>query len=233
MLLFFPEHKIKYIKIPKNACSSVINSLGWAVVQDRNPHSFDHVFHSTDEDTSDWPCLAVLRDPYERLVSAYLNKLIYPFDDEPFAGELLDTVWIKSRGMPRPATNSSITFQEFVEFVYENEDDHLDQHWQSQTFHLQGNEPTLVIDMESLREEWERNDLLKEIKLIDHAPHATRSTLKIEKDLSAVDGYDIHAFIRIADHFPPGSAFLNADLEKLVRRRYAADYDLRQSFGFQ
>ncbi|RPE66429.1 sulfotransferase family protein [Pacificibacter maritimus] len=231
MLLYFPEHKIKYVKIPKNACSTVINSLGWSQVQDRSPHQFDHIFRSTSEDTSDWHCLAVLRDPYERLVSAYLNKLVIPSPKEPFAGKLLDTVWQNRRGQTRPSESSTISFREFVEFACAREDAVLDQHWQSQTYHLHGATPTVVIDMEALSTDWQANEVLKDIELKNFAPHATRSNIEITKDLSRIDGSEIAIFRKIADQFPPQAAFKNPKLEALVRNRYAEDYKLRETFG--
>ncbi|WP_175484938.1 sulfotransferase family 2 domain-containing protein [Jannaschia pohangensis] len=233
MLLYFPEHKIKYVKIPKNACSTVINSLGWSVIQDRNPHEFDHVFTETDQDTSEWPCLAVLRDPYDRLVSAYLNKLVIPSAKEPFAAEVLDTVWRNRRNQERPSEASTISFREFVQYVSVRDDTLLDQHWQSQTYHIRATTPTLVIEMESLKESWNKSDVLRDVSLREFSPHATRSFLEINQDLSDFDGSDIAGFRRVAGQFPPQSAFRNPSLEKLVRERYAEDYDLRRRHGLQ
>lgn len=231
MLLYFSEHKIKFVKIPKNACSTVINSLGWSVVRDRNPHEYDHEFFTTLQDTSSWHCLVVLRDPYERLISGYLNKLIYPSDEEPFSHDLLDTVWLEDRGTFRFNKRSSISFKEFVNFVCRNDDESLDQHWQSQAHHINEAQPSLVLDLVNLQENWESSHVLNKIKLRNYAPHSTSSILEINKDLSLFDGSDIDAFRRVSDHFPPKSAFANTELERLVRKRYAMDYDLRQKFG--
>ena len=226
MLLYFPEHKISYVKIPKNACSTVINTLGHSIVQDRSPHQFDHHFRTPVEGSGDWPLLAVLRDPYERLVSAYLNKLVIPSEREPFAGALLDAVWNNQRGAPRPAPQSSITFAEFVKFVCSRDDATLDQHWQSQTHHMQGAKPQIVLDMNNLREGWTADPLLSQIELRDFAPHATRSDIPIDRDLSRVEGDDIAAFFRVAKQFPPQAAFRNDKLLARVRNRYAQDYEL-------
>ena len=231
MLLFFPEHKIKYIKIPKNACSTIINSLGWSVVQDRSPHQFDGQFRSTDQDTSDWPCLAVIRDPYERLVSAYLNKLVLPSEREPFAGALLDTVWRNQRKQDRPSPGHSITFREFIQFVSAREDDVLDQHWQSQTHHLGGIEPTIVLNFKNLSDEWNAHPVLKDIPLRDFKPHATASSLILDRNLSNVDGDRIGIFRQVAGQFPPQNCFFDSRLYEHVRKRYAADFELMNRHG--
>lgn len=233
MLLFFPEHKIKYIKIPKNACSTVINSLGWSVVQDRSPHQFDHQFRTTTKNTDGWPCLAVIRNPYERLISAYLNKLVIPSPKEPFAGAVLDAIWRNQRKMERPSPTHSVTFREFVHYVCSREDDLLDQHWQSQTFHLDGAEPTIVLDFRHLSEQWAENPTLKDIPLRDFKPHATASSLEIEKNLCGIDGDNIGIFRQIAGQFPPQSCFYDDRLETMVRKRYSEDYALMERFGLE
>lgn len=231
MLLFFPEHKIKYIKIPKNACSTVINSLGWSVVQDRSPHQFDHQFKSTTKNTDGWPCLVVVRNPYERLISAYLNKLVIPSPKEPFAGAVLDTVWRNQRKKERSSPTDSISFREFVQYVCSRSDDELDQHWQSQTHHLDGVKPTIVLDFRHLGEQWALAPELKGIPLRDFKPHATASNLVIEKNLCAAEGAHIGIFRQISGQFPPQSCFYDERLEALIRKRYADDYALMMQFG--
>ncbi|TRW92930.1 sulfotransferase family protein [Paracoccus sp. M683] len=233
MLLYFSEHQVRYAKIPKNACSTVINSLGHAIVQDRSPHQFDHHFRQPVAGSEGWPLLAVLRDPYERLVSAYLNKLVIPSKREPFAGKLLDAVWKHQRETERTDPLASITFAEFVKFVCARQDNALDQHWQSQTHHLDGADPQIVLDMKNMRAGWLENPILSKIELRDFAPHATKSDIIIERDLSRVDGNDIASFFRVARKFPPQSAFYNARLFERVRERYAADYELRNAFGLE
>jgi len=233
MILYFPEHKVRYAKIPKNACSTVINSLGHAIVQDRSPHQFDHHFREPVAGSDAWPLIAVLRDPYERLVSGYLNKLVIPSEREPFAGKLLDAVWKNQRGGDRPDPLASITFAEFIKFICVRKDEILDQHWQSQSYHLDGADPQIVLDMKHLRDGWVKNPILSEIELRDFAPHATKSDIVIERDLSRVDGGDIAGFYRVAKKFPPQSAFFNSRLFERIHERYIDDYELRSAFGLE
>lgn len=230
-MMYFDDHKLRFIRIPKNACSTVINSLGFSKTQGRNPHHVGEPFADASPDAHEWPCLAVLRDPFERVVSAYLNKFTEILPDELFVHELVEYIWRAQRGKPRPSSTSSITFREFVTHLCAFPDDQLDPHWRSQSAFLT-EQPTIWLWMETLQEQWSGHPLLGEIKLRTYAPHATKSDIRIGGNVLDVNGEVFLGFKEICGQFPASSQFRDAELVGRIRDRFAADYALIETvFG--
>ncbi|WP_034194498.1 MULTISPECIES: sulfotransferase family 2 domain-containing protein [Burkholderia] len=230
-MMYFNDHKLRFIRIPKNACSTVINTLGFSRIQGRNPHHVGEPFADAPADAVDWPCLVVLRDPFERVVSAYLNKFTEILPDELFVHELVEYVWRAQRGKPRPSSTSSITFREFITHLCAFPDEQLDPHWRSQSAFLT-EKPTIFLRMEALRDQWISHPLLREIELKTYAPHATKSDLNVGINVLDVSGEAFLGFKEICGQFPASSQFRDLDLVERVRTRFAQDYALIDSvFG--
>ncbi|MBB5412597.1 hypothetical protein HDG34_006574 [Paraburkholderia sp. HC6.4b] len=223
-MLYFKEHKLRFIRIPKNACSTVINSLGFTEVGGRNPHRIGDPFVEEASDAGDWPCLAVLRDPYERVVSAYLNK--FTELEELCVHELIEYIWRAQRGKVRPSSTSSITFREFVTHLCVFPDEQLDPHWRSQSSFLREAKPTNYLWMDALAEQWASNPLLKDIALKTYAPHATKSALHVGENVLDVNGEAFLGFKEICGCFPSSSQFRDDELVNLIERRFEDDYKL-------
>lgn len=230
-MMYFNDHKLRFIRIPKNACSTVINSLGFSKTEGRNPHHIGEPFADASPEAHEWPCLAVLRDPFERVVSAYLNKFTEILPDELFVHELVEYIWRAQRGKARPSSSSSVTFREFVTHLCAFPDEQLDPHWRSQSAFLT-EQPTICLWMETLREQWSGHPLLREIELKTYAPHATRSDISIGSNVLDVNGEVFLGFKEICGQFPASSQFRDAELVGRIRARFAADYALIESvFG--
>ena len=140
MELYFARHALRFARIPKNACSTVIMTLGGDLIPDERPHRHVRQFAAAPEGSLAWPRIVVHRDPYERLVSAYLNKIARPSPSEPFAAQVVRTIirnrhdrsWSEPTGEPRVPVES-VSFAEFVQYVCSRPDDDLDVHWRSQS----------------------------------------------------------------------------------------------------
>jgi hypothetical protein len=224
--MIFPEHRLRFVRIPKNACSTVIASLGASVVGDGNPHPFTNVFTQPVEGSGDWPTIAVYRDPYDRLVSAYLDKLIAPRQVEPFAMEMAEAIWRTQRLAPRPTLHTSVTFREMVYYVADKADDELDVHWKSQAGFLRFAKPTIELRMDRLAEDWSNEARLSAILLRTFDRHSTKSDAQGGESLVDAAGESIHGFRVVSSSYPARSRFNDEHLEAIVRKRFAADYEL-------
>ncbi|MDR5732656.1 sulfotransferase family 2 domain-containing protein [Caballeronia sp. LZ025] len=231
-ILYFPEHKLRFIRIPKNACSTVMNSLGHSVINGAHPHQFGARFEAAQEGAKDWPCIAVLRDPFERAVSAYLNKLTDILAEELFVHELLDYVWRAQRMRQRPDWRTSITFREFVVHLASFPDEQLDMHWRSQSSFLGGEQPSVVLEMRRLEDQWKMHPLLRSIELRNFAPHATHSQLNIGEDVFDVPGEAFVGFKMVCGQYPSPESFRDPYLVDLIQKRFADDYRLLAAANF-
>ncbi|WP_181969855.1 sulfotransferase family 2 domain-containing protein [Paraburkholderia sp. DHOC27] len=227
-IFYFPEHNLRFVRIPKNACSTVINSLGHATVQGQHPHQFDHVFTEAVDGADEWPCFAILRDPYERIISAFLNKFTDILPEELFVHELLDYIWRAQRGRQRPHWRRSITFREFVTHLCVFPDEQLDPHWRSQSSFLQTVKPSIYLRMDRLAAQWSSNSLFKNIELRSYAPHATGSNLDVGANVIDASGEAFLGFKEICGGFPSHRQFYDPALVELVKTRFAEDYRLLQ-----
>lgn len=225
-MMYFDEHKLRFIRIPKNACSTVINSLGFSEVRGRNPHHIGNPFSVAPLEAEAWPCLAVLRDPFDRVVSAYLNKFTEILPDELFVHELVEYMWRAQRGLARPSSTSSVTFREFVTHLCAFPDEQLDPHWRSQCSFLRDEKPTIYLWMDTLAEQWVQIPALKEIELRTYAPHATKSALYVGTNVLDVNGEAFLGFREICGQFPAAAQFRDEELVARIKKRFEEDYAL-------
>lgn len=226
MLLYFPEYKVRFVKIPKNACSTIITTLGHSVTRGTNPHGFDSVFSRQMPASSDWPIIGVYRDPYDRLVSAYLNKIVSPDPNETFATEVVEYIWESQRGKKRPSSFLSVTLREFAIYVCGHPDSDLDQHWQSQSHFFNEHPPDVYFRMDLLDEQWGGSELVGHIPLRRHSPHAVSATLPFGEGLPDMPGEAIRGFQMVTGGSPEKSRFFDHHIAAMVRHRYVEDYEI-------
>ena len=232
--LSFPWHGLNYIKTPKNACSTVIRTLGGDKVGENVHARTDAIIYDPERDAGN-PVLLIHRDPYTRLVSAYLEKITRPSPREPFACDVVRTVIKEERGEDwepvEDGTTPTISFHAFVRYVVSRPDSELDQHWRSQISFVDlatrdFEEDVVPLAFESLATDWNASELTAATPLETHAPHATTSTIKLDRRLHAIDGEKLFWFRQIAGTWPPKSCFRQPALVHHVQRRFAKDYEL-------
>jgi len=138
--------KAVYCSIPKNACTLFKTMM---VEHSELKESFElsgetihrflsqrardvGVHHLLDcLDSDEYFKFVVLRAPFERLVSGYLDKFAKHERPEPFVQEVIMSVQ-HSLGTQRDV-EQSITFEQFVDYLVRTPDEQLNDHWKPQT----------------------------------------------------------------------------------------------------
>lgn len=158
------NHKFIYGSIPKNACTLFKKfTLEYSGDTEFQNHKDVHYYiakHKTPIAMTDMSLLnnpeyykfTILRDPLERLVSAYLDKFVrwLPNIQETFALQVIKEVY-ESRGL-EPDYSKSITFSQFVNYVSTTNDIFLDQHWKPQHLFLSNTKFDYIGKFEQLDE---------------------------------------------------------------------------------
>lgn len=195
-VLFYKNLNISYNFIPKVACTTLKYTLGIAngsLLPWQDPH-YDRV--------SELVCLSraihfsaiklvVLRNPYTRIASAYLNKIADPV--EWFAIDLTSQALSELRGIDAAKVHEviqsgqTLSFEEFILFLSQREDLMLDTHWRSQISMLAFEEYDVVLDFDSLEEGWGKSQL-RWIPLISNMPHAINVIDIPKKELNSESG---------------------------------------------
>lgn len=145
------RHKIIFCPIPKNACTLfklmiVEHSDSQKHFQEscENIHSYtakegtgfglDQLEHLRDQEFFKF---VILRNPFERLVSAYLDKFVKPLELEPFAQAVVQDI---CQHLNQPLDfQRSITFRQFVDYLSNTEDGWMNEHWRPQYTFLANN----------------------------------------------------------------------------------------------
>ncbi|MBT4870433.1 MAG: sulfotransferase family 2 domain-containing protein [Candidatus Diapherotrites archaeon] len=179
-LLVDDKHKFVYVPISKNACTSIKN--WYAKLQGDKEYTFEKSadFH-TKQGTKynkifyeNYFKFAIVRNPWERLLSAYKFK------------------FLKKKDSPVPKINKkingnekkTISFEQFVKYVCHSKDKQCDVHWQPQVNFLDDIKIDYLGRMETLEKD------LKEI--------SKKIGVKIEiGKLNASNKYDLN------DHYTP------------------------------
>jgi tetratricopeptide (TPR) repeat protein len=243
------ERKLVYCSIPKNGCTllkvnMVVNGPAREDYLASGLTVHDYAKKITAEE---WPDGAftsdayfrfvVLRDPLQRLVSAYLNRIVRSRNDlEPYdALQISRTIRdAQTRlGIPHDLERS-ISFEEFVRYVSTAQDVECDRHWMRQV-DLVGSDLSVFQHVGKVDRIDETLDML-----------ATRFGFTIERDISLYnrDGSDhITQYSEAATLKEPYRAlpseldahvtavpmpelFYTPELRELVERRYTADIAL-------
>jgi hypothetical protein len=107
--------RLSYIPIPKAACSSIIHSM-------RSVGQCEYIKYSKEKNIF---VFSFVRNPYDRLVSCYLNRV----SENPDSKENDFNGLMEKYG---GRINSTMTFDEFVEEISEIDDSRADHHFRSQ-----------------------------------------------------------------------------------------------------
>jgi hypothetical protein len=156
------KHRVLFTPIPKNACTSLKRLfvrlsghpdtdgiLGQDIHSCLASQATGLVLgdYSAQEATDiladdSYYHFTVLRNPMERVVSAYVNKFIIvppPRDMDGRPIVIAGTVdWVYAQRGEEPDYDRAISFEEFVESIVQNSDDMLDTHFKSQQSCLAG-----------------------------------------------------------------------------------------------
>lgn len=154
-VIVFPEYKVAYVPVPKCANSSIRAAL--LPLVGRSPSSVDRIqeFNGFTKIkmkrfvelyyAEDWYVFAVVRNPYARYASAYLDKLVTRH--EPL------------RPLVKMGLNARNTFSEYLEMIAHWPPNALNEHFATQSTILRRVEKTIQIEtfkLENVEAAWAR-----------------------------------------------------------------------------
>ncbi len=248
------KYKIIYLPLAKNACTLFItmmikNSSEWQRYQDFG----DNIYaYSRRHDTqfgvpdfsyfskNDYFKFTILRNPFNRLVSAYLDKIVKYNELEPFAQQVIRDIQNFLNINYNPA--QSITFRQFILYLSETEDYLLNEHWRSQHTFL-GRE---ILELDYLGQFEELDSVIKflENKFDFTITTDVEDSNEFEEHITKYVEYDSNQkvcdtyptelkFLKILHGgFPKATSFYTPDLIELVTNRFAKDISIyQQQFG--
>jgi len=234
------NHKIVYCPIPKNACT-LFKTLMVEHSDDRQKYQESsqgiHTFVRRDDvgvkltDPSymynpDYFKFVIFRNPFKRLVSAYLNLIGKRARPVSFACKLVKDVYT-DLGM-KPDIYKSITFSQFINYLVKTEDDLLNPHWRPQhTFlHLEEFQFDYIGQFEKLDEVTKYINKKLAVKIDENWSRYKRTkytNYQLENKLHRKYPKDLIRLIRKLGGFPITEQFYTPELEAMVREKYAED----------
>lgn len=235
--------KLIYLPIAKNACSSLkrmVAAMGGVdllpgedihIKLDKNSTGLQFADRSEDEirhalSSPDWMRFVVIRDPLDRLVSAYIEKFVlnrnHPRIEET-VGPTYRAVF-KKDDLDAEDFARGITFREFVEVILAETPKALDFHWRPQSEQLGNIAFTHIYDVRQL------DDLVADLRAhVGQEVELPRMNVSRDATGDLIDlpgAYDIlPADLAEPNRISIGS-FLPPDLRSLVEQYFAMDVTL-------
>ncbi len=249
------QYNFVYCPVPKVACSSfkrfavelsdlnnkqeVLNlppKLFHAYV-DHNLSFFANYLHRRQEAMAllENPCyfkFAIVRNPWDRLTSAYLNKFVKPIDIEQSSspGKQVVEKHYRSQNLPVDYARG-ITFKEFIEYLLAHKNLEIDGHWQPQSMFINQNQFDYLGRIETLDTDFKA--IAKRIGIETNLDWANRSQrAKVTENSASKEKYAdfTPAQLRQLAQYPAYTEFYTARLLALVKQRYTEDIE---NFGYQ
>ena len=177
-------------------------------------------------DDSSFYKFAILRDPADRLLSAYIEKLVIGRTTPENIHHTKSVVVPiqKARGIEQPDFNLGITFRQFINHLAVADPKHLDPHWKPQVLYLQGINYDRFFRIDQLDELMDILEKRAGIQLNRKARNVTGSGSGID-----VDGaMDLSPLEIAAQPKISRASFFDASLQQTVETFFADDYRLLQ-----
>lgn len=238
--LYYKNSKLLYTFIPKNACTTLKYTLGVTnenYDHTRTAHFHDKIYRYNGDDLpSDVRRLIVLRDPFARIISAYLEKIVNP-PYESFAFDVSCQILKNQRGFldtDKIRVGDVVpTFKEFICYLFRRTDMQLNEHWRAQVAFPQFPTYDYVFCLERLSQDWLTSDLAN-IAFHSASHHAVTAGKEVaqsmeelglgRQQLSNLDGAVLRKALHAAGKVPSVNLFYND--EQVFERfctRYAQD----------
>jgi hypothetical protein len=172
----------------------------------------------------------VVRDPWKRLTSAYLNKLV----DVDNPDELLPSARTVIEGFYamkclKPDYEKSITFRQFLDYIAATEERYLDVHWKTQNAFLENIKLDFVGKLETLSDDFEY--IKRRINLKENLVLPKQNVTNYEKAVDSPYNYaDLYPKeLKQLERRPNYQSYYTSDLVDLVKQRYKCDFE---RFGY-
>lgn len=218
----FLNHDLEKIKFSNAYLRKFIKIYRRRTLSEIKRYVNDSTFHK----------VAVVRNPFDRLVSGYVDK---------FCGEDINRSWVQAvikeidskdeNGYPQ------ITFAQFVDYLHRNNLMDVNSHWRHQTFVLQGVQLDEVIHLKDMSAKLP--ELSKKLGFETNIDFSQRrqsnsySKDAITKELSEVYHISNNELIKFKSehgYFPGKNAFYNDEIRQKVRTIYKDDFE---TFSFE
>lgn len=133
-LYVYPRLRLAYTYIPKNACTLLKRTFGeaqgWLTSASHSAHEMrrGRWLRGLASAARAEERIVVVRDPFDRVLSAYLSKFVLARDDvadQAIGGGLAAL-------LPDGATRVDVTFADFVTYLSRTDGRYLDEHWRPQ-----------------------------------------------------------------------------------------------------
>ena len=240
------NYKFIYCPIPKVACSSFkrivfalegvkIDSQHLDLVHARaKQYSLRNYPYDTAKKllhSNEYFRFAIVRNPWDRLISAYLDKFVSCQELIPrFVNEFVRSYY-RSCGI-KPDINKSITFRQFIEHIKNTDDDLLDVHFKPQYLFLANTKFDFIGRFENMSEDYqkikERLNLTVELPWSNKVARGASSREMIKSQGFFADSYPEE--IRAMKSYPSAQDLFTDDLLEDVRLRYEKDIT---TFGYE
>tara|TARA_R110002012_G_scaffold310846_1_gene519435 strand:- start:15986 stop:16735 length:750 start_codon:yes stop_codon:yes gene_type:complete len=236
------KYKILYCPIAKNACSSLkkmmvdIADLTESV---KSQHPDVHILidefklgiqlSEFNEDKKlqilndkGFFSFVVVREPYKRIVSAYVEKFVlHRLDERQWPHTAPVFAAIQQVEPDNVDYNKGVSFKEFVDYLITTDDGHLDTHWCPQVLYTDKVEFTSIFKMSSIS------------KLADVISSEVGRPIEIGRENQSSNN-GIKSSAPLWEKYPSElecldlnfESFFNIDIESKLRERFKADYSL-------
>ncbi|MGK7899521.1 MAG: Stf0 family sulfotransferase, partial [Xenococcus sp. (in: cyanobacteria)] len=238
---YFINHNLRivYCSIPKNACTLFKNLIvdnsdnkEEYELSQQNVHQFlanrrGNIFPLLScLESPDYFKFVILRNPFARLASAYLDKFAkHPFP-ESFARDVIREVQ-QFLGL-EINIEKSITFSQFIEYLARTKDRNLNDHWRPQNTFIGSVKFDLVGQFENL--DYVIDFLQRKYKI--NIKKKVSSHITNYKDFSS--DLQFHQMypnkLRNLDGMPKAWQLYTPELEAIVRKRYAQDIEIYKQY---
>jgi hypothetical protein len=247
--MFSQKHKVLYLPIAKCGCTSLKTlMLDLAEISKRDEAKKIDVHFVTDKfdtgvqlrdapisDVKNILCdegyfkFVVVRDPFERLISAYLEKFVYNRmleANQVHTKSVLDLVY----GSNDIDYKRGVTFTQFVETILKQEPENLDSHWTCQSRYLNGVDTGInIYRLDQLDLLQDRLSILVDKDVIIAHRNKTKSGSNVDV-LNSDQNIPLLVDMLPSEIELKESAsvdqFLDESLVKEVKRYYQTDYQL-------
>jgi hypothetical protein len=211
--------------IPKNACSTMRYSLAIhnGFIEPGDSVAWIHANNSTFEATqSELACaeftFVVLRCPFDRLASAYLDKIVGMYRD----------AWSFRPPGHEDGGPQNASFTDFVRAIADSRQTRANVHWRPQVDYLVYKDYDRYYAFSKIAEmETELRDK-HDFELYDtrdHTQHGVHRLAKIEEDCSGLKAFEL-ANLKREGKVPSLAALYNPETIELVRETYNRDLRL-------
>lgn len=238
------EYKFIYCAIPKNASSSLMKSIlglnktqkSYSVINGSRDLIRRYVELNCSLSTytyaeaeriinSDYVKFVIVRNPWARLVSAYINLFVRFHEHGKATDAVRNTVNFIYGREDYDKNITPVSFRDFIKYICSEKDSRLDQHCVPQYLFLGNLNYDFIIRMESLTQDLEI--LQKRLKIRMELPSLNKTNYV---GYSSEDNID---FSRISscqlrnmkNRIPDYKHFYNSELMEIVKERYKQDIE--------